>query len=152
MQINLRLRHFRIQVSAYICRNNYLKQERMEEENRYCPNCNGLISGRSDKRFCSDSCRTMYNNRIYRERREEVARIDRILKKNHAIIEKLYAMGERRISFVALFGMGFNFDYMTSLRENPDTGSSFIIGCYDYSYIIGNDGTVVIDRKRTTLL
>ncbi len=124
----------------------------MEEEKRYCPNCNGLITGRSDKRFCSDACRTMYNNRLYRERREELIRIDRILKKNHSIIDRLYSSGKRKISFVALFGLGFNFDYITSMRENPSSGGSFIMGCYDYTFIIGNDGTVVIGRRKTTLL
>lgn len=119
----------------------------MEEEKRYCPNCHGLFTGRSDKKFCSDSCRTMFNNRIYKERRSALDRIDRILKKNHAIIERLYARGEREIAFTELFGMGFNFDYITSLRENPDTGSSYIIGCYDYSYVIDREGKVTIGRK-----
>ena len=51
----------------------------MEEEKKHCLNCSRLITGRSDKKFCSDSCRTMFNNRIYRERNDELIRIDRIL-------------------------------------------------------------------------
>lgn len=35
---------------------------------RLCPVCGGKVAGRSDKRFCSDECRTYYNNR----RRESV--------------------------------------------------------------------------------
>lgn len=124
----------------------------MEEEKRYCLNCKRALAGRVDKKFCSDSCRTMYNNRIYRERKGSLERIDRILKKNHAIMEKLYSRGEREIDFSELFGMGFNFDYITSLRENPDTGSSFIIGCYDYSYVIDSNGKVTIGKKNTILL
>ncbi len=124
----------------------------MEEEKRYCLNCKRAIAGRLDKKFCSDSCRTMYNNRLYRERKGSLERIDRILKKNHAIMEKLYSRGEREIDFSELFGMGFNFDYITSLRENPDTGSSFIIGCYDYSYVIDRNGKVTIGKKNTILL
>ena len=94
----------------------------------------------------------MYNNRIYRKRFGELTRIDRILKKNHAIIDRLYSSGERKIDFTELFGMGFNFDYITSLRENPDTGSSFILGCYDYTFVISHDGTVVIRKRRPTPL
>ena len=124
----------------------------MEEEKKYCPNCRGLIIGRSDKRFCSDSCRTMFHNRIYRDRHGELTRIDRILKRNHSIIEKLYVTGKRKIQFTDLFGMGFNFDYITSLRENPDNGSSFILGCYDYTFVISHDGTVVIRKRRPTPL
>lgn len=122
----------------------------MEEEKRYCQNCCRQFSGRADKKFCSDSCRTMYNNRIYRKRFGELTRIDRILKKNHAIIDRLYSSGERKIDFTELFGMGFNFDYITSLRENPDKSSSFIIGCYDYSYVIDRNGTVIFGKRNVT--
>lgn len=123
------------------------KGEGMEEEKRYCPNCHGAIAGRADKKFCSDACRTMYNNRIYRDRRGVLNRIDRILKKNHSIIEGLYARGEKEIDFTELFGMGFNFNYITSMRENPDTESPFIMGCYDYSYVIDRNGKVTIGKK-----
>ena len=124
--------------------------KRMEEEKRCCPNCNRPFTGRSDKKFCSDSCRTMFNNRIKRACRTqhgELSRIDRILKKNHAIIERLYSRGERETTFTELFGMGFNFEYQTSMRENPDTGSSYIIGCYDYTYVISRDGRVRFGKR-----
>jgi len=124
----------------------------MEEEKRYCLNCHRPVTGRSDKKFCSDSCRTTYNNRLYSRQRNALNRIDRILKKNHAIIDRLYSRGEREIEFTELFGMGFNFYYITSLRENPDTGNSFILGCYDYSYIIDRNGKVIIGKKRFTQL
>ena len=120
----------------------------MEEEIRLCPNCRRPVTGRADKRFCSDACRTMYNNRIYRRRYTELTRIDRILKKNHSIIERIYENGKRQTTFTELFGMGFNFNYLTSLRENPDTAGSFIAGCYDYTYVIADDGSILIDRKK----
>lgn len=119
------------------------------EETRYCMNCRKIIVGRSDKKFCSDECRTMFNNRKYRERYCSVSRIDRILKRNYSIMDTLYKKGERKVSFSALFGMGFNFEYVTSMRESPDIYSSYVAGCYNYSYIIGFDGIVSI-RKRET--
>lgn len=124
----------------------------MEEEKRFCLNCNSIINGRPDKKFCSDACRTMFHNRIRHIRHtqsEELSRIDRILKKNHAIIERLYSRGERETTFTELFGMGFNFDYITSLRENPDISSSYIVGCYDYTYVIGRDGRVFLGKKNS---
>lgn len=36
---------------------------RTEASDRRCPVCGERVSGRSDKRFCSDGCRTYYNNR-----------------------------------------------------------------------------------------
>lgn len=119
----------------------------MDGETRYCMNCRKIIVGRSDKKFCSDECRTMFNNRKYRERYYGMTRIDRILKKNHSIIDSLYKKGKRKIAFSALFGMGFNFEYVTSMRESPDMYSSYVAGCYNYFYIVGFDGMVSI-RKR----
>lgn len=118
-------------------------------------NCNRIIAGRPDKKFCSDACRTMFHNRIKHLKRTqsgELSRIDRILKNNHAIIESLYSRGERETTFTELFGMGFNFDYITSVRENPDTASSYIIGCYDYTYVIGRDGRVFLSKKNSIRL
>ena len=122
----------------------------MKEETKYCLNCGDRMVGRSDKKFCSDECRTMFNNRKYRDIHREVARIDRILKKNYSIIDTLYKKGERRIAFTALFGMGFNFEYVTSMRESSDIDSSFVAGCYNYSYVIGFDGVVSIQKRDAT--
>ncbi|MBQ6311618.1 MAG: DUF2116 family Zn-ribbon domain-containing protein [Bacteroidales bacterium] len=34
-----------------------------------CPVCGKEVNGRSDKKFCSDECRTFYNNSLGRRRR-----------------------------------------------------------------------------------
>lgn len=36
---------------------------------RICPVCGKEVNGRSDKKFCSDECRTFYNNSLGRRRR-----------------------------------------------------------------------------------
>ncbi len=44
----------------------------MLQENRdqkYCKVCGGIITGRSDKIFCTDSCRIYFNNIKYRNKR-----------------------------------------------------------------------------------
>lgn len=122
-----------------------------DETRRYCPNCGKPVTGRSDKKFCSESCRSMYNNRLSRQKSRWQIRIDRILKRNHTIMERLYESGRRKTTFYELSGMGFNFDYLTSLRENPDTANSYIIGCYEFMYVMDEEGNIVIDKRPAIL-
>lgn len=44
--------------------------EMKDEENirKHCLSCGETITGRTDKKFCSDSCRVYFNNRKYREK------------------------------------------------------------------------------------
>lgn len=116
----------------------------MDEVRRVCPNCGGSVTGRTDKRFCCDECRTMFHNRLYRNKRKEIDRIDRILKKNRSIIERLYNSGERKVTVRRLYRMGFNFRYITSLVEDPDSTGKYLVGCYDYSCSLTSDGRVSI--------
>lgn len=37
-----------------------------EDDRRVCPVCGEKITGRIDKKFCSDDCRSFYNNRLRR--------------------------------------------------------------------------------------
>ncbi|MCI1778409.1 MAG: DUF2116 family Zn-ribbon domain-containing protein [Bacteroidales bacterium] len=59
---------------------------RKNKEEKYCPVCGERIYGRSDKKFCSDECRTFYNRRNYR------------LKVSSIICEKKMLMSDRRLS------------------------------------------------------
>ena len=40
---------------------------------KVCPVCGEKIVGRSDKKYCSDECRTFANNRKWREKRNLMA-------------------------------------------------------------------------------
>lgn len=124
----------------------------MEEETRFCPNCSRPVSGRIDKKFCSDECRTMFNNRVYRKRYAGLKHINRILRHNRAVIESLYDEGIHKTSPARLLKLGFDFSYMTSMNECPESESGYKIGCYEYTYFIASDGSVNIDRAEPTPL
>lgn len=124
----------------------------MKEEIKLCPNCNRPVSGRSDKKFCSDECRTMFNNRIYRKKYAGLRHINRILRQNRTIMESLYAEGIQKTSPARLLKLGFDFNYMTSMYKSPDSESGYKIGCYEYTYFIASDGSVYIDRTEFTPL
>ncbi len=123
----------------------------VERDLKLCPNCNKTIVGRSDKIFCCDECRTMFHNKKHREQLRTVNKIDRILKKNRSIIDNLYSVGRTRIDISVLRSLGFNFQYITSLKEGDTSASPCIISCFDYDYSILEDGTVTLYKKTIPL-
>ncbi len=46
----------------------------IDDDRRVCPVCGEKISGRIDKKFCSDDCRSFYNNRLRRLEMSGVSR------------------------------------------------------------------------------
>lgn len=120
-----------------------------ETEEKFCLCCKRKIVGRSDKKFCSDECRTLYNNRKYRGENKEMTKIDRILKKNRSILNTLYSKGITETTTLKLFGLGFDFDFMTSIKKNSDK-DSFGFGCYEYTYNITRKGTIELEREEIT--
>ena len=49
------------------------------EQIRRCPVCGRAIAGRSDKKFCSDICRTFYHNKRRLSKRKEGGLLARLL-------------------------------------------------------------------------
>jgi len=111
-----------------------------------CPECGGSIIGRADKKFCSDECRAAFNDRIYRERRKEISRINRILIKNYSILKGCFERGDVLVSPLDLIGQGFHFEYFTSIHDICMENDSVWVGCYSFSYTVNEDGTVKIRR------
>jgi hypothetical protein len=65
-------------------------------ENRTCEECNEKLVGRIDKRFCSDYCRNVSNNRKKRLTSKTVRKINRYLQNNYRILEKLNPHGKTK--------------------------------------------------------
>ena len=58
-----------------------------------CLQCGDKISGRSDKKFCSDYCRNAFNNDQNRDVNNYVRNINNILRKNRRILAELNVPG-----------------------------------------------------------
>lgn len=101
---------------------------------RICAECGEKITGRSDKLFCCDMCRTSYHNRINRINTREIRKVNSILSRNRTILAKLYKTQERDIACSKLAKELFNFNYFTAL-EFKRWGRIFYY-CYEYVYII----------------
>ncbi len=51
-----------------------------------CLACERPIKGRTDKKFCDDSCRNNYNNRLNSDATPLIRNINNILRKNRRIL------------------------------------------------------------------
>jgi len=95
-----------------------------------CKECGRSFSGRSDKKFCDEQCRSAYHNTIRREEFKYVSPTNRILFKNRKILCELTRGGVYCLSFQKLTELGFNQNYITSF-DIRDGNPLFI--CYEFS-------------------
>ena len=113
-----------------------------------CLNCGKRFCGRSDKKFCSDYCRTSYNNNLYRSRRAALFRVDRILRKNHEILDYLHQKEISGITESELNNLGYDMKYFTSLPEShPKKRGEKVLQCYDYILYIDKKHRVTVSKS-----
>ena len=107
----------------------------MPTEKRYCQSCAQVLYGRLDKKFCDDGCRNNFNNQQNSVQNKEIRIINRVLKRNRAILLAILSVGEKptKVDREYLFLEGFNFRYMTHQEVGSD-GQSYQI-CYDVGLI-----------------
>lgn len=98
-----------------------------------CLQCGDAVRGRADKKFCCDDCRTAYNNEVNRDANNFVSKINRILRTNRRILEKMNPKGKAKVKKEQLQTAGFNFSYYTNVYETKK-GRVYKF-CYDHGYI-----------------
>jgi len=97
-----------------------------------CTECQIKFVGRSDKKFCSDQCRSIYNNRGKFDKEKEILRINAILRKNRTLLKKVNPIGKTTIRKEVLVIQGFDFKYFTHIF-NTKNGQTYYF-CYEYGY------------------
>ncbi len=109
-----------------------------------CAQCNEKISGRTDKKFCSDQCRFIFNNNkkqksgVYKE----VNEINKLLRKNRSILFGLNPDGTTHIKAASLIKLGFDFRYFTSYYKTKSANLYFLV--YDVGYCYTSDDKIRI--------
>ncbi len=110
-----------------------------------CLECGTEIFGRVDKKFCNDSCRNAYNNRVNQHSNNLIRNINRSLAKNRRILAELNPHGKSRTTRDILLGKGFDFNYFTSIYETKK-GSRYYF-CYDQGYLSLDDQNLALVVK-----
>ena len=81
----------------------------MNEELKYCKNCNETFNGRSNKIFCNPKCKAEYHNRKYKS--EQPFRLDK--HKKEIILEHLNTMSQ-----ILLFDINKTQDSLLKKEKN----------------------------------
>jgi hypothetical protein len=102
---------------------------------RKCEQCKKEFLGRSDKRFCSLTCKNKFNYDVKKKTKDYAKGIDKILHRNRVILQTL--MGEKRkkmmIDRLELEETGFNFTYMTRTYLNSLGKRYYYV--YDFAWM-----------------
>jgi predicted nucleic acid-binding Zn ribbon protein len=114
---------------------------------KQCPQCGIQIKvGRTDKRFCSDDCRSQYHNNFNKGRSSYVRRVNRMLGKNRQILHRLAPNGKSKIRRAELLSHGFHFDWHTHIYETRSKKKYYF--CYEYGWLeIENDFIIIVRRE-----
>jgi predicted nucleic acid-binding Zn ribbon protein len=99
---------------------------------RKCLDCGEPLRGRADQKFCNDSCRNSYNNKKLSGSTNYMRKINRILKKNHAILEENNPTDKSTTFKSTLEKQGFDFRFYTNTYTTK-TGRIYYF-CYDQGY------------------
>ncbi len=114
-------------------------------KDKHCLECGLEFFGRADKKFCTDSCRNSYNNRLNAKSSGYVKEINRTLKQNYAVLKRLNIRGKTKLHRDRLLKEGFDFDFYTNIYTTRDQRQYHF--CYDQGYLILEDGNVLLVKK-----
>lgn len=118
----------------------------LNEKEKRCAECGRAMSGRVDKRFCSDQCRSCYHNRINSDATNYVRNVNLTLRKNRRILSELNPSGKTKVSRDKLLAKGFNFQYYTSTYVTKDGGQYRY--CYEQGYLALENGYFLLVKKK----
>ncbi len=111
-----------------------------------CIECGEPFMGRSDKKFCSDNCRTSFNNKLNRANNSLIRNTNNRLKKNWRILEKLNPSEKRTVHKKQLLNLDFDFNHVTSIYTTK-AGQTYYF-CYNQGYLpIDNDYYALVKKN-----
>lgn len=108
---------------------------------RRCLGCQDEVKGRSDRKFCSDYCRSLYHYEQNKSKADSLYKtIDKQLKINRRILKKFNLAGKSTVDSERLVNMGFIPNYFTHYWKNGK-GDVFLF-CYEFGFLkrVGRNG------------
>jgi len=116
---------------------------------KQCLECGHSLIGRSDKKFCTDDCRTNYNNRQNSDQTNYMRKVNNILRKNRRILIKHNPNGKCKLNRDKLILAGFNFNYFTNIYTTRSGSTYYYV--YDQGYIEIADGFLMLVMREEYL-
>jgi predicted nucleic acid-binding Zn ribbon protein len=110
-------------------------------ERRSCKLCQEKLQGRSDQKFCSNECRSIFHNQKKREELQTVRTVNYYLLNNRAILARMEKIQISECSLLHPHLVGFSPEFCTGALPNGWKA------CYEYAFRL-QDGKIVIKRKQ----
>ena len=115
---------------------------------KHCLQCGLRINGRSDKKYCSDACRTDFNNKLKTDN-NYVRMVSKTLRKNRLILEKLTQTNNypNGITKRLLIDMGYNFNYHTHVYYSENNIK--YVYCFEFGFCMAPNGSIeLLDKDK----
>ena len=104
------------------------------EKFKKCLECNKLLEGRADKRYCDPYCKSAYH---YKKSQNETPKfyikVQLQLKLNRKILKSYNKAGKATVRSETLIGQGFSDKYFTHLWKNKKGDTYFFV--YEYGFL-----------------
>lgn len=97
-----------------------------------CPICNNPVIGRADKKYCSDQCRYLANNKNKFQAERPILDINKVLRKNRSILKALCPVGKATVRRDVLDAMGYDVRVFSSLFLTSKKQIYYV--CYDFAF------------------
>ncbi|MGF1636824.1 MAG: hypothetical protein ACFCUU_07100 [Cyclobacteriaceae bacterium] len=107
-----------------------------------CLECEAKMAGRLDKKFCSDQCRYLYNNKKKRQYEVAIMNVNHILRKNRSILKSLNPVGKTTVRRALLENKDFDFNFFTHIYRAKNGSLYYFI--YEYGYGLEQDEKIVL--------
>lgn len=113
---------------------------------KLCLECQTLLIGRIDKKFCNDMCRNTYNNLLNKDSNEYVRKVNVILRKNRRILSSiLKGNNKSKSNKEQLLLNGFNFYYYTNVYKTKQANTYYFV--YELGYLELEDEQYALVKK-----
>ncbi|HMS30566.1 MAG TPA: hypothetical protein PKD32_12005 [Saprospiraceae bacterium] len=117
----------------------------LKSEKKKCEICSSEIFGRSDKRFCSDSCRALFHQNEKRPLSALVKKTNKVLLNNYKILSLFNPDGKKIINRDRLEHEGYSFEFMTQIITTKK-GNQYTF-CYDQGFMQLEDGKLILVKR-----
>jgi hypothetical protein len=99
---------------------------------RECLVCGAALHGRSDKKFCSETCRSFENNKIKAQDKYGISEMNKVLRRNREILKTLCPYGHATVRKDVMDALGYQQCMFTSLFITDNRQVYYL--CYDYGF------------------
>ena len=105
-----------------------------------CPNCNKIITGRTDKVFCDDKCRNNFYYKFNSEQKTFIRSVNKKLLKNRGILRAINPSGRTSVPKHYLEEQGFDFSFFTGIHITKKGRPYYLV--YDQAFSFDDDDRV----------